>query len=88
MSGLKSLMGDTALYGLSSILARVLNFALTPLLTVVLTKSEYGVNSLLYVSIAFLMVILTYGFETAYFRLVRKKERRKPQCIRPRCGAC
>ena len=44
MSGLKSLMGDTALYGLSSILARVLNFALTPLLTVVLTKSEYGVT--------------------------------------------
>ena len=73
MSGLKSLMGDTALYGLSSILARVLNFALTPLLTVVLTKSEYGVNSLLYVSIAFLMVILTYGFETAYFRVSQKE---------------
>ncbi len=73
MSGMKSLMGDTALYGLSSILARVLNFALTPLLTVVLSKSEYGVNSLLYVSIAFLMVILTYGFETAYFRVSQKK---------------
>ena len=73
MSGLKSLMVDTALYGLSSILARVLNFALTPLLTVVLTKSEYGVNSLLYVSIAFLMVILTYGFETAYFRVSQKE---------------
>jgi O-antigen/teichoic acid export membrane protein len=73
MSGMKKLMGDTALYGLSSILARVLNFALTPLLTVVLSKSEYGVNSLLYVSIAFLMVILTYGFETAYFRVSQKK---------------
>ena len=73
MSGMKKLMVDTALYGLSSILARVLNFALTPLLTVVLSKSEYGVNSLLYVSIAFLMVILTYGFETAYFRVSQKK---------------
>ena len=73
MAGLKSLFGDTALYGLSSIVARLLNFALTPLLTMVLSKSEYGVNSLLYVSIAFLMVILTYGFETAYFRFSQKK---------------
>ncbi len=73
MASIKSLLNDTALYGLSSIIARLLNFALTPLLTVVLTKSEYGVNSLLYVSIAFLMVILTYGFETAYFRVSQKK---------------
>ncbi len=69
---MKRLLSDTALYGLSSIIARLLNFALTPLLTIVLSKSEYGVNSLLYVSIAFLMVILTYGFETAYFRISEK----------------
>ena len=49
MSGVKKLFGDAALYGLSSILARLLNFLLTPLLTVALTKAEYGVNSLLYV---------------------------------------
>ena len=71
---MKQLFGDAALYGLSSILARLLNFLLTPLLTVYLTKSEYGINALLYVSVAFLMVILTYGFETAYFRLANKKE--------------
>ena len=73
MATMKRLLSDTALYGLSSIIARLLNFALTPLLTIVLSKSEYGVNSLLYVSIAFLMVILTYGFETAYFRISEKK---------------
>lgn len=86
MAGLKSLFGDTALYGLSSIVARLLNFALTPLLTMVLSKSEYGVNSLLYVSIAFLMVILTYGFETAYFRFSQKKVLRNLGFIRQQCG--
>ncbi len=70
---MKSLLTDTALYGLSSIIARLFNFVLTPLLTIVLSKSEYGINALLYVSIAFLMVILTYGFETAYFRVSEKK---------------
>ena len=68
MSGVKKLFGDAALYGLSSILARLLNFLITPLLTVALTKGEYGVNSLLYVSVAFAMVLLTYGMETAFFR--------------------
>ena len=74
MTGIKKLFGDAALYGMSSVLARLLNFLLTPLLTVYLTKSEYGINALLYVSVAFLMVILTYGFETAYFRMVGKSE--------------
>tara|TARA_B100000767_G_C19752381_1_gene531362 strand:+ start:457 stop:1875 length:1419 start_codon:yes stop_codon:yes gene_type:complete len=73
MATMKSLLTDTALYGLSSIIARLFNFVLTPLLTIVLSKSEYGINALLYVSIAFLMVILTYGFETAYFRVSEKK---------------
>ena len=74
MTGIKKLFGDAALYGMSSVLARLLNFLLTPLLTVYLTKTEYGINALLYVSVAFLMVILTYGFETAYFRMVGKSE--------------
>ena len=62
MSGVKKLFGDAALYGLSSILARLLNFLLTPLLTAALTKAEYGVNSLLYVSVAFAMVLLTNNY--------------------------
>ena len=73
MSTLKKLAGAAALYGLSSILARLLNFLLTPLHTTVLSKSEYGAYSDLYVFIAFLMVVLTYGFETAYFRFSQKE---------------
>lgn len=69
---LKRLTGDTALYGLSSILGRVLNFILVPIHTEFMTREEYGVNADLYSIIAFLMVILTYGFETAFFRFSEK----------------
>lgn len=72
MATVKKLVGDAALYGLSSIVARLLNFLLTPLHTDVLPKSEYGAYSDLYVFIAFLMVVLTYGMETAYFRHSQK----------------
>lgn len=72
LSTFKRLTGDTALYGLSSILGRVLNFILVPIHTEFMTKEEYGVNADLYSIIAFLMVILTYGFETAFFRFSEK----------------
>ncbi|NVK28131.1 MAG: oligosaccharide flippase family protein [Flavobacteriia bacterium] len=68
----KRLTGDTALYGLSSILGRVLNFILVPLHTSYMTKAEYGVNADLYSILAFLMVFLTYGFETGFFRFTEK----------------
>ena len=59
MTGIKKLFGDAALYGMSSVLARLLNFLLTPLLTVYLTKSEYGINALLYVSMTIRKATLT-----------------------------
>lgn len=68
----KRLTGDTALYGLSSILGRVLNFVLVPLHTSYMTRAEYGVNADLYSILAFLMVLLTYGFETGFFRFTEK----------------
>ena len=68
----KRLTGDTALYGLSSILGRLLNFALVPIHTGILLKEDYGVNSDLYSILAFLMVLLTYGFETGFFRFAEK----------------
>lgn len=68
MASLKSLASQTAIYGISSILGRVLNFALTPLHTRFLDKGEYGVNTDVYSMIAFLMVILTFGMETGFFR--------------------
>ena len=74
MATVKKLVGDAALYGVSSIVARLLNFLLTPLHTAVLPKAEYGAYSDLYVFIAFLMVVLTYGMETAYFRFSQRAD--------------
>lgn len=59
---------DTAIYGLSSIVGRFLNWLLVPLYTNVFTTAEYGLNTYIYSFVAICMVILTYGMETAFFR--------------------
>lgn len=74
MASLKKLASQTAIYGISSILGRVLNFALTPLHTEVLEKSDYGINVDIYSYIAVLMVILTFGMETAFFKFFNDKK--------------
>lgn len=74
MSGIKSLASQTIWYGASSIAARFINYLLTPYLTAVLTKADYGKMSLVYAAIPLLNVIFTYGFETAYFRYAQRKE--------------
>ncbi len=69
MDPLKRLAGQTAIYGLSSIIGRLINFLLVPLYTNVLfNTSEYGVIAEMYAYVAFLLIILTYGMETAFFR--------------------
>ncbi len=74
MSLLKKLAGETAIYGVSSILSRLLNFViLTPYLTRVLSDSAYGVVSLLYTYAAILLVFYTYRMETAFFRFGSKQ---------------
>tara|TARA_B100000378_G_scaffold269838_1_gene258343 strand:+ start:635 stop:2098 length:1464 start_codon:yes stop_codon:yes gene_type:complete len=73
LASLKKLASQTAIYGLSSILGRLLNFVLTPLHTQALPKEEYGQNTDIYSMIAFLMVILTFGMETAFFRFYSDK---------------
>ena len=73
MNPLKQLAGQTAIYGLSSVIARVLNFLLVPFYTRVFTDpAEYGVVNELYAYFAFLIIILTYGMETAFFRFSSK----------------
>lgn len=72
MSPLRRLAGQTAIYGLSSIIGRVMNFLLTPLYTRVFLKAEYGIVTELYAYVAFLIVFLTYGMETAFFRFGSK----------------
>lgn len=77
MSLIKKLAGETALYGLSNILNRVLNYLIvTPYLTYVFNddQGEYGIHGIMYAFAALLMVILTYGMETAFFRFVNQKD--------------
>ena len=70
---LKQLAGETAIYGLSTILARVINFALVPLYTRVLTQTDFGVMSEFMAYIAMLQVVLTLGLETGCFRYASKE---------------
>jgi O-antigen/teichoic acid export membrane protein len=68
MSKLKSLLGQTAWYGLSSMLGRTIQFLLVPFFTKVLNLEEYGIITDLYSYAAFLNVVYLYGMETTYFR--------------------
>lgn len=70
---LKQLAGDTAIYGLSTILARVVNFMLLPLYTRVLHQAQYGVVTEFMAYIAVLQVVLTMGLETGSFRYASKE---------------
>jgi polysaccharide biosynthesis protein len=76
MANLKSLTKDTAIYGLSSIIGRFLNYLLVPLYTDAITKASggYGVITNIYAYTALLLVILTYGMETTFFRFANKSE--------------
>lgn len=75
MANLKSLAKDTAIYGLSSIVGRFLNYLLVPLYTHVIASSSggYGVVTNLYAYTALLLVLLTYGMETTFFRFANKE---------------
>ena len=70
---LKQLAGETAIYGFSSILARVLNFLFVPIYTRMLTQVQYGVVTEFMAYIAILQVILVLGLETGCFRFANKE---------------
>ena len=72
MSTIKKLAGQTAVYGLSSIVGRLLNYLLVPVHTAAFLPSEYGVVAEFYAYVAFFVVLLTYGMETAFFRFVNR----------------
>ncbi|WP_192822338.1 lipopolysaccharide biosynthesis protein [Rufibacter sp. LB8] len=73
MSLAKKLMGQTAAYGLSSIVGRALNYLLVPVYTSVFAPEEYAVVTKLYAFVAFLNIVYTYGMETAFFRFANKE---------------
>ena len=72
MSLLKKFAGETVIYGLGSVLPRVLLFALTPILTRILGEGEYGNHAVMYAFAALSLVFFTYGMETALFRFGSK----------------
>ncbi len=74
MSQLKRLAGDTAIYGISSILGKSINYLLVMLHTAVFLRAELGVFTYLYAYVAFLNIIYTFGMETAFFRFINKSK--------------
>ncbi len=81
MSKLKKLAQETVVYGLSSIVGKFLNWLLVPLYTFVLAQqSDYGIVTNLYAWTALLLVILTYGMETGFFRFANR-EGQKPNQV-------
>ena len=71
---MKSLAKETVIYGLSSIIGKFLNWLLVPLYTYVLAQqADYGIVTNLYAWTALLLVILTYGMETGFFRFANKE---------------
>jgi len=74
---IKQLFGQTAVYGLGIVLPRLLNYLLlTPFYTRVFEKASYGVITELYAYVVFLLVILTYGMETGYFRYASNSDQK------------
>ena len=74
MAGLKSLAKDTAIYGVSSIVGRFLNYLLVPIYTISMPASTggYGVITNMYAITALLLVLLTCGMDTGFFRFANK----------------
>ena len=78
MAGVKSLMKDTAIYGLSSIVGRFLNWCLVPMYTYCFAEAEYGIVTNLYAYVALALIILTYGMETGFFRFTNHERWHSP----------
>ena len=74
MGKLKTIFKDTAIYGLSSIVGRFLNYLLVPLYTAKFSAASggYGIITNIYAYVALAMVLLTFGMETTYFRFTNK----------------
>ncbi|MBP6065021.1 lipopolysaccharide biosynthesis protein [Bacteroides sp.] len=76
MAELKTLAKETAIYGVSSIVGRFLNYLLVPIYTILIPSSTggYGIITNMYAITALLLVLLTYGMETGFFRFANKSD--------------
>ena len=77
MADIKRLAQQTAIYGIPSILGRILGYLLVPLYTRVFLPEAYGVVNVFYSFVSFLKVILTYGMETAFFRFNEQEQEKE-----------
>lgn len=75
MNPLKKLVSQTAVYGLSQIVGRFVNYLLVPLHTALFDTADFGINTLMYSYVTFFNVLLTYGMETAFFRFSQKHDK-------------
>lgn len=78
MAGLRSLMKDTAIYGVSSIVGRFLNWCLVPMYTYIFAAGEYGIVTNIYAYVALVLIILLYGMETGFFRFANHERWNNP----------
>ena len=82
MASLKSLVKDTAVYGVSSIVGRLLNWLLVPIYTYTFTQTgEYGIVTNLYSYVAVVLILLTYGMETGFFRFTNHERWKSPSQV-------
>ena len=77
MNPIKKLAGQTAIYGLSTIIGRFLNYLLVPLYVWYFNPDEYGVVTEFYAYVTFLNILLTYGMETTFFKFAQNKEEKE-----------
>ena len=74
MGSIKQLASQTFIYGLSSIVGRLLNYLLVPFYTRVFSTDEYGTVTEMYTYVTFLMIFLTYGMETGFFKFSKTED--------------
>ncbi|RYG21496.1 MAG: polysaccharide biosynthesis protein [Chitinophagaceae bacterium] len=79
MSVLKKFLGQTAIYGISTVFSRLFNFILTPIYTKVYAKGVYGIFTNMYANASIINAILAFGMESTYFRYLNKHEDKKQE---------
>lgn len=81
MGDIRKLASQTVFYGGSTVLARLVNYLLVPIQTTIFAPKEYGVVGEMYAYVAFLIVVLTFGMETAFFRFYDKNDEQKSAAV-------
>jgi O-antigen/teichoic acid export membrane protein len=79
MSVLKKFLGQTAVYGITTVVSRLFNFILTPLFTVVYQPAVYAIFTKMYASASLINAILAFGMESTFFRYLNKHEDKKQE---------